>query len=121
MKIAYVILFGLLNLLIFSSINKKIQIGMNTKILLMIVVVAIAILHFVDFYQSAIASDIFFILLFFSLLFFVFHYGSKLAITFAKIVTNKTDEPLYSFFGHWISYIVYPLIYIFQIATIIKN
>ncbi|MEO1264024.1 MAG: hypothetical protein AAFZ15_34785 [Bacteroidota bacterium] len=121
MKIAYIILFGLLNLLIFSGITKKIQIGFNIRILMTVVVAIITLFHFVDYYRLAIDNQVFFILLIFSLSFFIFHFGSKLAVFFAKAVTNRTDEPLYGLFTKWISYVVFPLIYIFQIATIIKN
>ena len=121
MKIAYILFFGMLNILSFIFLTKKIKINKSLNLLSFILLGLFIIIHFVNPFKLSLPNTVFFVLLSFSLFIFIFHYGSKFAIIIAQNITNKIDDPLYNFFNIWTNYIFSPLIYIFQILTIIKN
>src|SRR5690554_3575866 len=120
MKVIYIIFFAILNLFIFSYLTKKIIFSSKVKVLFVSFIILFIISHFIGLLDSTISNEVFCILIFFSMSFFVFHYGRNIAIWFTiKINNNKRDELLFKWYNFWINYVMYVLIFVFQIATLI--
>lgn len=76
--------------------------------------------HFINIFGSVINNEVFSILLLFSGTLFIFYYGRNIAIWFTTKLNNSTrDELLFRWFNFWINYVIYILIFVFQIATLI--
>src|SRR5690606_8304518 len=122
MIVIYIIFFAILNLLIFSCLTKKIIFTTKIKGLFTVLLILLAIFHFTNFLDSSIPNDVFCILIFFSISLFVFHYGRNIAIWFTiKINNNTRDELLFRWYNFWINYVMYILIFVFQLVTLIDN
>ncbi|SEA71605.1 hypothetical protein SAMN04487990_1318 [Bizionia paragorgiae] len=122
MTIIYILLFGTLNLLIFSHLTKKNNIHSGLKIGLICVLGLFGLMHFINPFDNAIPNKLFLILLGFSLALIIFHYGSRIAIWFTIQINNKErDDLLFKWYDILIFYVVYIMIFVFQIATLIKN
>jgi len=120
MKFIYIIFFATLNLLIFSHLTKKIKLSLNTKMVLVALSTIFAICHFINIFSSVITNEVFYILLLFSISLYIFHYGRNIAVWFTTKLNNNTkDELLFKWFNFWINYVMYILIFVFQIATLI--
>src|SRR5690606_16966254 len=120
MIVIYIIFFAILNLLIFSCLTKKIIFTTKIKGLFTVLLILLAIFHFTNFLDSSIPNDVFCILIFFSISLFVFHYGRNIAIWFTiKINNNTRDELLFRWYNFWINYVMYILIFVFQLVTLI--
>ena len=122
MIIIYIIFFGILNLLIFSLLTKKIEIQNRLKIGLICILGLTGLLQFLNPFDNTIPNKLFLILVAFSLVLFIFHYASRLAIWFnIQINKGEKDELLFKWYNIIIFYVVYIMIFVFQIATLIKN
>ena len=122
MLIFYILLFGIVNLLIFSRLTKKILIKPKLKTYLLFLLFVLIVIQFVNPYKKAIPNDLFFILFGFSLSLFIFHYGSRITIWFTiKNNKNKKDSLLFNWYNFIIFYVTYIMIFVFQIMTLIKN
>src|SRR5690606_19478235 len=122
MKVIYIIFFAILNLFIFSHLTKKIIFSSKVKGLFAVCLILFIISHFINLLDSSISNEVFCILILFSMFFFVFHYGRNIAIWFTTKINNNTrDELLFKWYNFWVNYVIYVLIFIFQIATLIDN
>lgn len=122
MIIIYILFFGIINLLIFSHLTKKIKLHSKFKIGLISVLVILGLIHFINPFHTSIQNNLFAILLGFSLGLFIFHYGSRLAIWFTiQINKGERDELLFKWYNIFIFYVIYAMIFTFQIATLIDN
>lgn len=120
MKVIYIIFFAILNLFIFSHLTKKITFSSKVKGTFTVCLILFIISHFINLLDSSISNEVFCILILFSMSFFVFHYGRNIAIWFTiKINNNTRDELLFKWYNFWMNYVIYVLIFIFQIATLI--
>lgn len=122
MTIIYILFFGILNLLIFSLLTKKIEIQSGLKLGLICILGIFGLLQFLNSFDNTIPNKLFLILVAFSLALFIFHYASRLAIWFNIQINNgEKDELLFKWYNIIIFYVVYLLIFVFQIVTLIKN
>ncbi len=122
MKVIYIIFFAVLNLLIFSHLTKKVMLSSKVKRLFAVFLFMFTLIHFVNPSNLSISNEVFFILFFFSMSFFIFHYGRNVAIWFTvKINKNTRDDLLFNWYNFWMNYVMYILIFVFQIATLIDN
>lgn len=122
MKAIYILFFVIFNTLIFARLTKKIRISAEFRLWMFVILSGILITHFIDPFDFAIANELFIILFGFSIALFVFHFGSIIALEFhTKINSGKEDKRLQTWYNFLIFYVVYILIFVFQVATIIKN
>lgn len=122
MKLFYIIFFLIINVLIFEKLTKKIAIAGKLKNGLIIILFIILIMHFFNPLDFSIDNQLFIILFGFSLSLFIFHYGSRIAISFSNYINKgNEDELLYKWYNFLIFYVVYIMISVFQIATVIEN
>lgn len=120
MKFIYIVFFTILNLLIYSHLTEIIKVSLNIKRVLIAFSIIFVLSHFINLFGTSISNEVFCILLLFSGTFFIFHYGRNIAIWFTiKINNNNKDELLFKWFNFWINYVMYILIFVFQIASII--
>lgn len=114
--------FIILDLLIFSYLIKKVRFSSSVTVSLIVFLILFLIVHFINPLGLSISNNILFILLVFSMSFFVFYFGKEIAIWFTlKINNNEGNDLLFKWFGFWTDYLIYILILVFQIATIIGN
>lgn len=122
MKFIYIIFFTILNLLIFSHLTEKIKFSMNIKRVLLFFLIIFILGHFINVFETTISNEVFSILLLYSGAFFIFYYGRNITIWVTMKLNNNTkDELLFKWFNFWINYVMYGLIFVFQIVTIIDN
>ncbi len=122
MKLIYIIFFLILNLYIFSHITKKIKFSLNIQIGVIFFLITFILCHFLNVFDTTISNEVFTILLLFSGTFFIFHFGRNITIWFTtRLNNNRKDELLFRWFNFWVNYVIYAMIFIFQIATLIDN
>ncbi|MEL0457496.1 hypothetical protein WJN01_14750 [Flavobacteriaceae bacterium SZ-1-7] len=124
MNILYIIFFGIINILIFEKLTKKISIKPKIRIGLLTTLLPLLILHFVNPFYKSLPNKLFIILIGFSLALFIFHYGSKISLWLATntiSAENKNKELFKKWNNLWVLYVPYGMISIFQVTTIIKN
>ena len=122
MRILYILFFTILGLVIFNVLSKPI-LKLRLKILFLILIFVFCLLQFTLFCKLGyMDNEKFVILLVFSFVVFVFHYG----INFLLIMfLNKND----TFQGNYLAngflffrnYIIYLLIWVFQVYTILSG
>lgn len=117
MKIIYILFFMVLNLLIHAHLVKKLRIGSRTKIWMSIFLFTAIILHFITPIGISILNEWFFILICFSIVLFIFHYGRNFVLWLYPI----RDKRAVTWYGIWIDYIPYVMTFIFQVKVIIEN
>jgi len=122
MKLFYILFFASIDLLLFSFLTQKLKLNSTLKVLLGIYVLSLLIVHFTNPFGLSIPNKLFFILLGFSAVLLVFYIMPKIAVLFNDFINNnQSDELLYKWYGFWMTYVIYTLIFVFQCATIIKN
>ena len=122
MRILYILFFTILGLVIFNVLSKP-SLKLRLKILFLILIFVFCLLQFTLFCKLGyMDNEKFVILLVFSFVVFVFHYG----INFLLIIfLNKND----TFQGNYLAngflffrnYIIYLLIWVFQVYTILSG
>jgi hypothetical protein len=123
MKILYILLlFTSLNFVIFNILSKQI-LNLRFKILVSILIVVFCLLQISLLSKLGyMNNEKFFILLAFSFVVFVFHYGINFILS---IFLNKNDNfqanYLVKGFGLFRNYIIYILIGFFQVYTILTQ
>lgn len=122
MKVLYILFFGILNLLFFSQLTKKIVLNLTLKIIMLSFVLLFFIYHFWNPLGKVITDKLFFILIAFSFSLLVFYIMPKIAVWFTTYINdNEKDELLYKWYSVITDYVIYILISVFQFVTIIKN
>lgn len=122
MKFIYIIFFMILNLYIFSILTKKIKFSLNIKKVLGFFLIIFILCHFMHVFDTTISNEVFTILLLFSGSFFIFDFGRNIAIWVkTNLNKNEKDKLLIKWFNFWVNYVIYAMIFIFQIATLIEN
>ncbi len=122
MTIIYILLFGIINLLIFSQLTKKIEIPTKYKIVLISIAIMLGLIHIFEPFTNTLPNDIFLILLGSSLANIAVYFASRIEIWFAIQTTNKKrDEQIFKMFDFLTLYLVYIMSFVVQIGTIINN
>lgn len=122
MKILYILFFTVVSFVLFNILSKQI-LNLRSKILFSILIVVFCLLQISLLYKLGyMDNEKFFILLAFSFVVFVFHYGVNfLLFTFL----NKSDTSQVNYlakgFIFFRNYIIYLLIWFFQVYTILTR
>ncbi len=115
----YVLFFLALNLMIFSFLTKKIEFNFRVQIGLIVLLVAITVLHLFKLLPELISNQHFFHLVLFSMVLFIMHFGSKLAIlSMKKINPNFETHIVFSVFNFMRYYIIYVLVFVYQCISL---
>lgn len=120
MGIFYILFFTILGLVIFNVLSKPI-LKLRLKILFSILIFVFCLLQFTLFCKLGyMDNEKFVILLVFSFVVFVFHYGiNSLLIMFLNKNDTFQDNYLANGFLFFRNYIIYLLIWVFQVYTIL--
>ena len=117
MNFIYVLFFAVFDFLIFSFLTKKISLNIRVRIGLVIFLFVVILFHFLN--PLDISNPLFYYLFLFSLLLFVFHFGSKLAILIMmKINPNFKNHIVFSGFNFMRHYIIYVLVFVVQCISL---
>ncbi|KAF2511367.1 hypothetical protein EYY60_08015 [Flavobacterium zhairuonense] len=121
MKLLYISFFTVLGLVLFNILSKPI-LKLRLKILFSILIVAFCLLQISLFYNLGyMDNNKFFILLVFSFVVFVFYYGINfLLILFLNKRETFQGNYLAKGFLFFRNYIIYLLIWLFQVYTILS-
>lgn len=122
MLLIYLLFFGVLNLLIFDFLTKKIKISLKTKIGLFLFIFLVLILHFLILSKTVISNNHFFHLLISSVVLVVFHFGSMVPILIMQRI-NKNFENHIALVGFNVIrfYIMYLLVYLYQCISLLSS
>jgi len=115
-----IVIFGLLNLLIFCFLTRKIQLGKKMSIGLIVLLIMLVIFHFLELLPNPVSDYHFYLLLFFSLTLFIFHFGGEIVIWILKKVRpDLKNHSVFSVFNFLRFYVVYVLIYVYQCISLL--
>ena len=122
MRILYILFFTILGLVIFNVLSKPI-LKLRLKILFSILIFVFCLLQFTLFCKLGyMDNEKFVILLVFSFVVFVFHYGiNSLLIMFLNKNDTFQGNYLANGFIFFRNYIIYLLIWVFQVYTILSG
>lgn len=122
MRILYILFFTILGLVIFNVLSKPI-LKLRLKILFSILIFVFCLLQFTLFCKLGyMDNEKFVILLVFSFVVFAFHYGiNSLLIMFLNKNDTFQDNYLANGFLFFRNYVIYLLIWVFQVYTILSG
>lgn len=118
MNIGYIIFFGIINFLIFELLSRKVKTSKKVKFIAIFIAVNIVLWHFINPFQSSISNEEFLILFIFSLINIVFFIMSKITLWMNSHIDK--DHAIFKLWDILIFYVVYIMVYLFQIVTILK-
>ena len=119
----YFMFYGSIYFLIFSFLTKRIRLSRKTVVFLFGGIVITGILHFINPFGDAIPHEVFWVLLFFSLNLFVFHYGFEVTMWIATLIIKSESfkKKLIKVREVFIFQVIYLFQMVFQIIVLIKN
>ncbi|AXP79984.1 hypothetical protein CJ739_891 [Mariniflexile rhizosphaerae] len=119
MLLIHVLLFAIINFLIFHLLTGKIKLNLKIQITLVFSIILIIMIYYLSSFNNSISINHFNRLLFFSGTIFIFHFATKLLIKILQKVSNtKTNKLLISGFNFFKTYLVYILIFSIQCLSL---
>ena len=126
LKISYIIFFGVLNILIFILLNKNVKMKRTIKIFLISIVAIFLIYHFFMSNGGFLTNDYFVNLLFFSIYIIILHLGLSIILPrFVKSIqdikhSKFAEKYLVGFLIFFKNYLIYIMIYLYQVLELIS-